>query len=190
MAFTVIRLNDMLNAVGEEFVKDLFSDFSCPVNEDVESFLKEKAILFQGMDVSRTYLVFTSYKGENVFVGYFALALKILPIRKGVSPTQRKKLTGTKSAGVTFIPAILIGQLGKNFSCGYNKLITGRELLGLALRKVLEIHQDIAGKVIFLECVDDRKLCEFYEACGFQAYGINPDGLRQFIRYTKNITLE
>ena len=89
MAFTVIRLNDMLNAVGEEFVKELFSDFSCPVNEDVESFLKEKAIMFQGMDVSRTYLVFTSYKGENVFVGYFALALKILPIRKGVSPTQR-----------------------------------------------------------------------------------------------------
>ena len=190
MAFAVIRLSDLVDEVGEEFAKELFSDFSCPINDDVEKFLKEKAILFQGMDISRTFLVFTSHQAENVFIGYFALALKTLPIRKGVSKTQRKKLTGTKSAEVSFIPAILIGQLGKNFSNGYDKLINGRELLGLALRKVLEIHQDIAGKVVFLECSDDRKLCEFYEAHGFQPYGVNDDGLRQFIRYIKDISLD
>jgi hypothetical protein len=190
MAFSVIRLNDLVNAIGEEFVKELFSDFSCPLNDDVELFLKEKAILYQNMDISRTYLVFSEHRGEKVLVGYFALALKTLPIRKGVSLTLRKRLTGTKSLEITFIAAILIGQLGKNFSHGYNDLITGKELLWVALRKVLEIHQDIAGKVVFLECIDHPKLNEFYESCGFKAYGVNPDGLCQFIRYTKDIILQ
>jgi hypothetical protein len=53
MAFSVIRLIDLLNEFGEEFAKELFSDFSCPINEDVEFFLKEKAISFQRMDIWR-----------------------------------------------------------------------------------------------------------------------------------------
>lgn len=190
MAFTVIRLNDMMNAVGEGFVKELFSDFSCPVNDDIEFFLKDKAIMFQRMDISRTFLIFSSYQGRNVLVGYYALALRTLPIRKGVSKTQRKRLTGSKSSDVTFVASILIGQMGKNFASGYNKLITGKELIGLALRKVLEIHQDIAGKVVFLECVDHQKLNQFYEDCGFQSYGVNHDGLRQYIRYINDISLD
>ena len=34
MAFTVVRLNDLINEVGEKFLMELFSDFSCPVNEE------------------------------------------------------------------------------------------------------------------------------------------------------------
>jgi hypothetical protein len=190
MAFTVIRLNDLMNEVGDEFFMELFSDFSCPVNEDIEFFLKEKAVIFQRMDVSRTFLVFSSYQGKNVLVGYYALALRTLPIRRGVSKTQRKRLTGSKSSDLTFVASILIGQMGKNYTHGYNKLITGKELLSLVLRKVLEIHQDVAGKVVFLECADHPKLCNFYEDCGFQSYGVNPDGLRQYIRYIKDISLD
>jgi len=190
MAFSVIRLTDMLTEIGEEFVIDLFSDFSCPDNEDVEFFLKEKAVSFQKMDISRTYLVFSEYKGHKPLVGYFALAMKILPIRKGVTPTQRQRLTGSRNNAITFIPAILIGQLGKNFSHDNDKLITGKELLWLALHKVLEIHQDIAGKVVFLECTDHPKLTHFYESCGFQSYDVTREGLRQFIRYTNKIELK
>lgn len=113
MAFTVIRLNDLMNEVGDEFFIELFSDFFCPVNEDIEFFLKEKAIMFQRMDVSRTFLVFSSYQGKNVLVGYYALALRTLPIRKGVSKTQRRRLTGSKSSDLTFVASILIGQMGK-----------------------------------------------------------------------------
>jgi len=179
----------MLNEVGEEFVNELFSDFSCPLNDDVESFLKEKAIMFQRMDVARTHLVFAEFKGKQILVGYFALTMKVLPIRKGVSKTLHKRLTGSSSQEINSVAAILIGQLGKNYSHGYNKLITGKHLLWLALRKVQEIHQNVAGKVVFLECANSARLIEFYESCGFKAYDVNPDGLLQFIRYAKEIEL-
>lgn len=189
MSFSTIRLKDLLNELGEEFVNQLISEFSCPLNADVEHFLKEKAILFQRMDISRTHLVFSEHKKAKVLVGYFALAMKVLPIRKGVSGNMRKRLTGSKSNEIHSIPAILIGQLSKNFAKNYNKLITGQELLWLALRKVVDVNQDVAGRVVFLECVDDPHLISFYRSCGFEPYDTNPDGLLQLIRYNKDIEL-
>jgi hypothetical protein len=84
----------------------------------------------------------------------------------------------------------LIGQLGKNYTNGYNNVITGIELLWLALKKVLAIHQDVGGRVVFLECSDHPKLKNFYETNGFQSYDINGDGLRQYIRYIEKIELK
>ena len=44
--------------IGEESLYDLFSDFSCPKNPDVEYFLLHNAIEFTKKDQSITYLVF------------------------------------------------------------------------------------------------------------------------------------
>ena len=69
------------------------------------------------------------------------------------------------------ISAPLIGQLGKNFSNSYNKLITGDELLKLALDKVREMQNIVGGKIVYLECEQKEKLIDFYSQNGFVNFG-------------------
>jgi len=59
-----VNLKDMINNLGEDKVKDILSNFSCPLNKDVELFLKHKSIEFSKQGIAVTYLVFTSYKKE------------------------------------------------------------------------------------------------------------------------------
>ncbi len=49
---------------------------------DVEFFLHEKAISYESMTLSTTYLIFASAGDENVLVGYFSLANKPLVMNK------------------------------------------------------------------------------------------------------------
>lgn len=62
----------------------------------------------------------------------------------------------------------LIAQLGKNFANGYNKLISGDELLALACKQVDEIQVLLSGKFTYVECEDNEKLINFYYLNGFR----------------------
>jgi len=46
-----VRLVDLVDEIGEDEVQNLLADYSCPLNLDMEDFLRNKAILFakQGM---------------------------------------------------------------------------------------------------------------------------------------------
>lgn len=72
--YKVISLIDMINNLEEEKINEILYSFSCPLNEDVETFLRSKAVLFDKQSISRTKLVFTSFKSQVVLVGYFTLA--------------------------------------------------------------------------------------------------------------------
>ena len=69
------------------------------------------------------------------------------------------------------IPAPLIAQLSKNFSNGYNELISGEELLNLALSEVKKLQAIGGGKVVYVECEDKPRLKEFYHDNGFKEFG-------------------
>lgn len=169
----------MLTALGEEKVREIFSSFSSPLNRDVEYFLKQKAIPFDNQAVSRTHLVFTSYKGETVLIGYFTLSLKSFVISASkITKTMKKRISKfgrydeiTRSFQ---IPAPLIAQLSKNFTDGYNKLITGDELLKMACDTVAQAQLYIGGKIAYLECEDRAKLKNFYESNGFVVFNDRP----------------
>ena len=91
--YGLVNLKEMIQEVGEERTKEVLSTFSCPLNKDVEYFLHSKAIEFAKQGIAQTQLVFTSYKGEPVLVGYFTLSNKVLEIpRKSVSKTMAKKV--------------------------------------------------------------------------------------------------
>ena len=64
LKYTLIKLNDMVDAFSENesMVHNILSTFSCLNNKDVERFLKEKALIFDKQGLSKTHLVFTSYK--------------------------------------------------------------------------------------------------------------------------------
>lgn len=54
IAFNIL---DMLKAIGEEKSQKLLSDFSSPLNEEVEHFVRNKSIEFAKKKLSITYLV-------------------------------------------------------------------------------------------------------------------------------------
>ena len=70
---TVINILDMLDSIGEDAVKEIISDFSCPLNNEIEYFLFNNAIDFAKRKMSVTYLVFDEI---NRLTGYFTLTHK------------------------------------------------------------------------------------------------------------------
>ena len=42
--YEAVNILDMLNAIGEDAVKNILSDFSCPKNLEIESFVKQNAL--------------------------------------------------------------------------------------------------------------------------------------------------
>jgi hypothetical protein len=165
----------MLEQLGEERVKNILSSFSSPLNEDVEYFLHHKAIEFDIQSISKTHLVFASFKKKPVLVGYFTLANKYFSVaRKNTTSQLRRRLNrfgkyNTELKAYT-LSAPLIAQLGKNYTNGYNELITGGELLGMAVEIIKDIQLSIGGKIVYIECEDKMKLIDFYEQNGFKQF--------------------
>ena len=176
MGYKVINLKDIYNNLGENKTKEILKDYKCDLNEDVEYFIKEKAIEFSKQDISRTFIIMSQYKGQDVIVGYFAIASKATIVKKCIlSNTKRKSLLryakyNNEAKGYN-IALPLIGQLGKNYNNGYDKLITGDILLKLACNKIKETQNTIGGRYVFLECEDNEKLKKFYESNGFECFG-------------------
>ncbi|HBZ0274998.1 TPA: N-acetyltransferase, partial [Clostridioides difficile] len=115
--------------------------------------------------------VLTSYKGKPVIVGYFTLANKYFTIkRKTLSNSLARKIVKfgqyNEELRRYIIGAPLIGQIGKNYSNNYNKLIKGDELLKIACDKIKAVQLDMGGKIVYLECEDKPKLIEFYKDNG------------------------
>ncbi len=175
--YNIVNLQELTEEVGENRVKEILSNFSCPLNKDVEYFLQRKAIEFARQGIGQTHLVFTSYKNDIVLIGYFALAMKDIFVsnRAHINNRWKQRLkrfaTNEESIGGYRVPAPLIGQLGKNFFNGYNKLISGDELLKIALDKVKETQLIIGGKFVYLECEDKTPLVNFYTQNGFLEFG-------------------
>ena len=65
----------------------------------------------------------------------------------------------------------MIDQLGKNYAFGNDTLISGDELLGLALDKIRLIQNESGGRYTYLECEDVPKLINFYVKNGFIQFG-------------------
>lgn len=175
--FLKVSLKKLVSNIGEDKVKEILSEFSCPINEDIEYFLKSKSIEFEKQSISATQLVFTSFKSNVVLIGYYTLATKAFNISKmSISKKLIKKLnkfaTYSPELKAYILPAPLIAQLGKNYNNNYNKLITGDELLSMAIEDIQLTRQLLGGKVAYLECEDKPKLIDFYTENGFVQFGI------------------
>lgn len=173
-----VNLKDLSETMGEAYCQSIVSDFSCPLNKDVEEFLQQKAWLFAQQGLAATHLVFASYQEKPVLAGYFTLANKHFHIdsHKGdISNTLRRRISKFAQYDADLkkyiVSAPLIGQLGKNYAHGYQSLLTGDELLELACRKVREIQQNIGGRIVYLECEDKLPLLDFYGRNGFCDFG-------------------
>ena len=159
--------------LGEDELLQILSEFSCPMNPDVERFLKYSSIEFTKKNQSVTYLVFSVADGK--LLGYFTLALKPLTVRgETVSNTVKRKLLRVseldKKSDTYTMSAYLIAQLGKNYSENDGKMITGAELLELAWDKIKATQYMFGGMVTFLEAENEEKLLSFYRNNHFSQF--------------------
>ena len=179
MGYNVINLRDALKTEYSDKIISFMQGYSCPYNHDVEDFLHNKAQIFSEQRIASVYLVFASYRQEYVLVGYYALAQKYfhadLKAKGRLSSRLRSRLRRFTNIdaelGKAIITSPLIGQLGKNYANGYDKLITGDELLKLACDTVREAQRLLGGRVVYLECEDVPSLVKFYERNGFVNFG-------------------
>ena len=196
MKRNVVNLQKLMAKRGEEQTRALFSGFSCPPNPDIEDFLKRNAIEFAKQGLSQTHLVFDFSADEQRFVGYFCLTNKPVSVNTSkFSATMRRQIEKfavyDKRIQEHVLSAPLIAQLGKNYTNGANRLISGDELLALACDKVERILFDLGGKFVYLECADTPKLLDFYASNRFRVFSRRyldaPEGeyLVQMLKYIR-----
>lgn len=151
--------------LAKDELYEIINGYSCPLNTDVEHFLKSNAIDFANRNQSVTYLVFST--DDGTFVGYFTIAIKAITVRiENISKTVNKKLARIAdyddSSESYTIPAFLVAQLGKNYADNADKLIEGSELLHMAWAVIKEIQYAAGGIVMFLETENNNELLNFY----------------------------
>lgn len=196
--YKLVNLKLMIETIGEEQTVKRLSRFSCPLNPDVEYFLRRKAIEFSKQGFSQTHLVYASFRGNPEIAGYFTLANKYITVQgEGLSNTLRKRINKFSVFDAKIksycLSAPLIAQLGKNYTDNMDQLISGDELLALACEKVSKIQLDLGGKFAYLECEDKPQLLDFYSRNGFCEFdkrmldkdetGISGEYLVQLLKY-------
>ena len=161
--------------------QEVISSFLCPLDHDIEQFLKTKAIKFETASKSRTYLLFDNEaadKGELRLLAYFTLALHILFVPTGFSGNQIKKLdefsANVRGARISEFPCYLIGQLGKNSAHPVHTM-TGDLIMNYALGVIGQANDLAGGRIVLIECEPIEKLIDFYRRHGFEEYDNEPD---------------
>lgn len=140
----------------------LKDSFYCPKNSDVESFLKNKAVLFDKTHNARTYVIIND---EAKLLAYFALSFKEVLLPLDLPKTQIKDIDGI-SKNAKFSRGFLLGQVGKNFFDGNDIKIS--DIFDEIYRVLIKSQGLIGGRVLFLECLNNNKLKELYQNQGFK----------------------
>lgn len=163
--YNTVNILDMIDVFGEEELSDILSEFSCPKNLEIESFVRNKAIDFAKKKISITYFV-TNDCGE--IISFFTLAHKALEIgSRSLSSTSAKRLSrfaqfNEEKSSFT-VSAFLIAQLGKNYAVEEQEDWNGVRLMEKALDTLEKVRRMVGGGVVYLECEDKVRLLEFYQ---------------------------
>jgi hypothetical protein len=195
MGYKIVPLDSFFGSLGEDSTNAVLSSYVCSANTDIEDFLRHKALVFSQQGLAKTHLVFASFRDEYVLVGYYTIAMKtmFIPDRARLSQSLKHRLqkfaTRIDETRMTVLSAPLIAQLGKNYANGYDKLITGDELLQMACDTIRSVQLSVGGKVACLESGNIPRLIAFYERNGFMAFDSRTtnagETLIQMIRYFK-----
>ena len=193
----LISLKSLIEQLEEDKeLKPLLSSFLCSEDEDIEQFLHNRAINFERLSKSRTYLVFdeeeltTKKITELTIYGYISLALKLLTVPADTSNRVRKELDGLNAKihgeQIEDFPCYLIGQLSRNSTVPSDSL-TGKELLSFAQDVISTAVEAVSGRFMMIECRDSQKLVDFYNANGFKEISRVPDNHQPMIQMIRKI---
>lgn len=165
-SYAVLNILDYMDVIGEDSLRTVLSEFSCPKNPEIEEFMRRNAIEFAKRKMSITYLLIDT---EGRILGIFALAHKALQVMgKGLSKAVRKKIQRyaqiDDETGEFTLSAFLIGQFGKNYQYPEALPLSGIQLMDAAFGILEKVQHEIGGGVVYLECEEKPKLLEFYQS--------------------------
>ena len=196
MKFRKISLQSLLKQTKdtEKIKENVLNTFNGRGKSEVSDFLHNKSIDYEQRSLSSTYLI---YNDRSQLVGYFTISNKGLIISKEnyekLLKKQQKKLSfnGRKlENGDYIVNSFLLGQLGKNFNKNISEedKIKGVELLTIAYNHLIEIKNLINVKYLWIECVDNKKLLDFYSNFGFKLIEnyVSNNGLKVMILKLEN----
>lgn len=167
----VIPLKSLIRKLkgNDELLLQILSSFSCKQDSDIESFLHNRAVEFEIISKSRTYLIIDEeclHNGSFLILGYFSLAVKTLSIPEELSNRARKELDGFSGKfhgePIQNIPCYLIGQLAKN-SAIKNTPLSGSNILNMAYDTIAAAVALVGGRYMMIECHTEPKLIKFYQ---------------------------
>ena len=158
---------------GEAVLVDFLKTFSCPLNSEVEDFLKRKAIQSSRLAASQTYLVIDDDNYQ--LLGYYTLVLKSYAVKGALLSSANRRLISRfaeeDESGNFHAAVYLIAQIGKNFALPEDEQISGARLIGMALDEFRAIKRRVGGKLAMIEREKDCvKLQAFYQANGFKSW--------------------
>lgn len=161
-----ISLSKIIELFGEENALKMIESYSCPINSEIEEFVKNRALDFTKRKTTITHFIIDD---DFNLLAIFSLTHKAIEIDgEKLSSSMKKKLSKYvlpepdsdrfKASG------FLIAQLGKNFS---TESISGTEIMAVTLSVIKDVQQEIGGRIVYLECEDKQNLIDFYSKNGF-----------------------
>lgn len=187
-----------MNELEDDKLKNLLSSFLCAYDEDIQNFLHNRAIEFERLSKSRTYLIVSEEQFENpeiafdefTIYGYISLAVKVFTVPEETSNRQRQQLGGfsAKEHGkqISNFPCYLIGQLARNSNVPKDS-ISGADLLKFAYDMIAISVDAVGGRNILVECHNNKKLVHFYLDNGFDTISKMPDESQSMIQMIRRI---
>lgn len=160
MNLIVDNILDLIEIGGEDVIKQELSAFSCPQNEEIEDFLKNKSIEFAKQKLSITYIV--RAEKDLAIVGYYTLTIRALEIAaKSVSKTLNKRIKkfaiyDDKNDTYT-VAAYLLAQFGKNYGIDNGSRIKGDLLMDSVESTIRNIQHMIGVGLIYLDVEKNNK---------------------------------
>lgn len=196
-----IALSSLIKIAGEDkgLLSRILSSFSCSQDEDIEFFLRNKAVDFELLSKSRTYLICDEeqiakkdfYLEQLKVYGYISIALKVLTVPEEFSNRKRKELDGLNAKihgePIKDFSCYLIGQLSRNSDVS-SESISGTKLLQIAYDIIASAVEAVGGRFMMIECKEEQKLIDFYSANGFQEIQRNKDGNYVMVQMVRKIT--
>lgn len=164
-AYRTTNILDLIDAIGEDEVTQILSDFSCPKNPEIENFVKKNAINFAKQKISVTHLAFND---EGELMAVFTLAHKALELNdENMSESNRKRIRRyarlNEISNSYTVSAFLIAQFGKNYTNGREAQSDGNTLMESAMKTLVAVQREVGGGIVYLECEDKPQLLAFYQ---------------------------
>lgn len=158
--------------------------FKCDKDEDIETFLHDKAIDHIERGTCNVFLILDEEKFDNniiKIIAYFTLSHRSIEFHEGVSNTKVRAVAGFK--GKTSTAVVLIGQIGKYMSGELNSFISIDEILDYAFEVIRASSELIPCRAALVECSETIHNLQIYEKAGFKF--LQQD--REFYQYYKII---
>lgn len=112
--------------------------------------------------------VFSKEECRRIHENEFSLTIKPVTVSvAGMSNSVKRKLCRLshfdQNTDSYTVSSYLIAQLGRNYGEEVKYPITGKMLMNFAIDTLQEIHRQLGGLMVYLECEEKEPLLKFYQ---------------------------